>query len=262
MVYSLTWLPGILKEVGLKVAECPGWEGRGRAEMGTVRGVLCHHTATPAGGNMPTLKTLLVGRSDLPGPLSHLGLGRDGTYYVIAAGRCNHAGAGSWQGIASGNESFVGIEAENTGLPDDPWPAIQVDAYLRGAAAILKHIRATALFCAGHKEYALPAGRKTDPSFPMDDFRASLAAFIAGTAPPPEPIPRSIPNPAAGQPPLQTLRRGSTGPQVRQVQTAIGSEVDGFFGPKTEAAVREFQRRNQLVPDGIVGPKTWVLLTR
>ena len=31
-------------------------------------------------------------------------------------------------------------------------------------------------------------------------------------------------------------------------------------GPKTEAAVREFQRSHSLVPDGIVGPKTWAAL--
>lgn len=35
--------------------------------------------------------------------------------------------------------------------------------------------------------------------------------------------------------------------------------VDGFFGSKTEAAVKEFQRRGLLV-DGIVGPQTWSAL--
>ena len=129
MIYSLTWLASVLEGAGLKVAVVPGWEARGRAEMGSVLGVMCHHTATPRTGNMPTLQTLIDGRSDLPGPLSQLGLGRDGTFYVVAAGRCNHAGNGVWQGLTAGNSNFIGIEAENTGLPNDsPWPDVQLDA--------------------------------------------------------------------------------------------------------------------------------------
>ena len=184
MIYALTWLPPLLEAVGLKVALVPGWESRGRAEMGRVQGVICHHTAGPRHGNMPSLQTLVAGRGDLPGPLAQLGLGRDGTYYVIAAGRCNHAGAGVWQGIRDGNASFIGIEAENTGGADDlPWPAAQMLAYQRGAAAILRHIGKPALFCAGHKEYALPAGRKRDPDFDMLAFRSAVAVILADPAP-------------------------------------------------------------------------------
>ncbi|MTE19444.1 hypothetical protein F0L17_09950 [Streptomyces sp. TRM43335] len=38
--------------------------------------------------------------------------------------------------------------------------------------------------------------------------------------------------------------------------------LDGLFGPQTLAAVKEFQRRNGLVVDGIVGPRTWGELER
>ena len=73
-----------------------------------------------------------------------------------------------------------------------------------------------------------------------------------------------------------TVKRGSTGDDVRGVQEEFqfrnlsgdpskGVQVDGIFGPKTEAAVRGFQQAlHQDVPsvtvDGIVGPVTWQAL--
>src|ERR1700682_5617670 len=114
MAHSLTWLPDVLKAAGLKVALVDGWENRGARDVGTIFGVLGHHTVGPRTGNMPSLNTLIKGRPDLPGPLAQLGLGRDGTYFVITAGRANHAGKGSFQGV-SGNRRFIGIEAENGG---------------------------------------------------------------------------------------------------------------------------------------------------
>jgi hypothetical protein len=262
MAYSLTWLRQVLQDAGLKVAPVDGWEDRGNGDVQTTAGVMCHHTAGPRNGNMPSLNTLLNGRSDLPGPLAQLGLGRDGTFYVIAAGRCNHAGQGSWQGVTAGNSSFIGIEAENTGLSDDtPWPDVQTDAYRRGVAAILTRIGKTADFVAGHKEYALPAGRKDDPDFDMVAFRSEVAAILAGTVPAPTLIPAMEPEVRTGAFAARpTLRRPSAGELVKQVQAKVGVVADGNFGPKTEAAVRVFQQAHGAVPDGIVGPKTWVLL--
>lgn len=200
---------------------------------------------------MPSLGVVTNGRPDLPGPLAQLCLGRDGTYFVVAAGRCNHAGRGNWQGFTAGNTNFIGIEAENTGLESDPWPAVQMDAYRRGAAAILKKIRANAIMCCGHKEYALPVKRKNDPTFDMNDFRSQVSAIMAGTAPAPSIIPATD---SANRP---TLRRGDTGKLVETVQTAVGVSVNGTFDAATEAAVRQFQLKHGLVPDGIVGPRTW-----
>lgn len=270
MAFKLTWLPTVLKNAGLKVAEVDGWPNRGRSEMGTVKGVMCHHTAThdPQKRNIPTLNVLINGHGDLPGPLCQLGLGRDGTFFVIAAGRGNHAGSGEWQGIEAGNSSFIGIEAENGGpkrkdkngntIPADAWPAVQLDAYRRGVAAILTHIGQPAIMCCGHKEYARPEGRKNDPhAVDMDDFRSEVSAIMSGTAQRPILIPKSDPK---GRPTL--WRRSSANPKflVEEVQKKVGikgKKVDGIFGPMTEAAVREFQRAHGLVPDGIVGPKTW-----
>jgi hypothetical protein len=260
MTYSLIWLPQVLRDAGLKVALVDGWQTRGHGDVGPTLGVLCHHTAGSKNGNMPTLGVLIAGRPGLSGPLSQLGLGRDGTYYVIAAGRCYHAGAGAWNGITSGNANLIGIEAENTG-GNDPWPAIQVDAYQRGAAAILKHVGRSADYCAGHKEYALPRGRKTDPTLDMGTFRAAVGSILDGTAQPPVLIPPAEPPaPGASTPGRPTLRRGSKGELVLKLQALLAVNADGDFGGKTEAAVRALQRARGIVPDGIVGPKTWALL--
>lgn len=261
MNYSLTWLAEVLEQAGLKVAEVPGWQSRGRREMGQVKGVLCHHTAGAVRGNMPSLGLLVEGRSDLAGPLAQLGLGRDGTFYVIAAGLCNHAGAGRWQDSNNGNSCFIGIEAENTGRSDDPWPEVQMDAYRRGVAALLHHLRLPADCCAGHKEYALPKGRKPDPDFDMLTFRQVVAEMLANPSRP-DLIPAQEPSHPddPDRPSRPTLRRASQGDWVRHVQARVGMVCDGNFGPETEAAVRRFQRAHAIVPDGIVGPETWSML--
>ena len=261
MAFSLLWLADMLKNAGLKVAQIPGWQDRGRGDVGQILGILCHHTAGGKNGNMPSLDLLVKGRPDLPGPLSQLGLGRDGTYYIIAAGRCNHAGKGIWKGLVNGNSNFIGIEAENTGKHDDPWPAVQMEAYRRGVAAILKHIGRGAEFCAGHKEYALPKGRKPDASFDMIAFRSGVAAILNGTAVKPILIPAvEPPKQTGGTTGRPTLRRGMTSEFVKQLQQKLKLQADGNFGAGTEAAMREFQRKHGLVPDGIVGPKSWALL--
>lgn len=36
--------------------------------------------------------------------------------------------------------------------------------------------------------------------------------------------------------------------------------IDGVFGKKTDKAVQDYQKKNDLVVDGIVGPKTWTRL--
>lgn len=255
MPYSLIWLPQVLRAVGLKVAEVAGWTDRGRSEMATVRGIVCHHTGTNSRANMPTLRVLVEGRGPpdpLAGPLAQLGLGRDGTFYVIAAGLANHAGAGEWRGF-SGNSNFIGIEAENSGTADDPWPEAQMDAYRRGVAAILARIGSDANMCCAHKEYA--PGRKTDPSFEMDPFREGVRALMSGAA-----VVRPLIPADDGVHP--TLTRGARGEAVVLAQRKAQIPADGIYGPLTEAAVREFQRANGLVPDGIVGPKTWEKIVR
>ena len=62
---------------------------------------------------------------------------------------------------------------------------------------------------------------------------------------------------------MDTLRFGSRGAQVEYLQLALQRAgyrdlaVDGIFGARTRDAVRDFQQRNGLFPDGVVGRLTW-----
>jgi len=53
------------------------------------------------------------------------------------------------------------------------------------------------------------------------------------------------------------LKRGDNNESVKQLQTKLGLEAIGNYGPKTEDAVKAFQLKNGLTPDGIVGNGTW-----
>ncbi|MFD3445219.1 peptidoglycan-binding protein [Microbacteriaceae bacterium 4G12] len=66
---------------------------------------------------------------------------------------------------------------------------------------------------------------------------------------------------------IVTVKRGNTGSAVRAVQDQLTDRrwvilsVDGVFGARTDAAVREFQRllarQMPFTVDGVVGPRTW-----
>jgi putative chitinase len=53
------------------------------------------------------------------------------------------------------------------------------------------------------------------------------------------------------------LKLGSKGEDVKKIQQKLGVEAIGTFGPKTDAAVKQWQRDNGLKDDGIVGDGTW-----
>ena len=64
----------------------------------------------------------------------------------------------------------------------------------------------------------------------------------------------------------RTLKRGMSGSDVGLMQRILldqaypVGEVDNIMGKKTEAALKQFQKEKLLVPDGICGPKTWLML--
>ena len=57
---------------------------------------------------------------------------------------------------------------------------------------------------------------------------------------------------------MPQIQRGSKGKAVKILQIILGDlEVDGSFGPATQAATLAFQKAHGLTVDGVVGPKTW-----
>ena len=62
------------------------------------------------------------------------------------------------------------------------------------------------------------------------------------------------------------LKQGATGGEVKELQRRLkmwgyySGSVDGIYGPATVEAVKYFQRKNWLTPDGIAGRATYVAL--
>lgn len=174
------WLADVLRDAGLDVIEHEGWRDRGHGDFRDLRGVLCHHTA---GGGKNDWRIVQDGRADLPGPLAQLVLERDGSFRVIAAGVCWHAGRGSWPGWPTDNANYhvIGIEAVSRGDGSD-WTPAQLDAYKRGCAAILARIGRDSSDCVAHREYSSEG--KIDPAgIDMVAFRRDVQAVIDGGAP-------------------------------------------------------------------------------
>lgn len=259
-----TGIASRLRARGLKVVEVDGWPTRG-SDSFAPRGSVNHHTAGGANGNAPSLGVCINGRADLAGPLCNAFQARDNTIFVVAAGRANHAGQGTWRGL-TGNSSVFGLEIENVGTNAEPWRPDQLETAALVHAAFLDGVDPTLrVEVCQHKEWATPPGRKVDAhDWNGTELRTRVGQLL-GTAPP---------GPTPGPPAdnfkervmaLPVLRKGSTGQYVRNMQgllVANGQKVavDGAFGPGTEAGLKSWQGRAGLGADGICGPNTWSCL--
>jgi peptidoglycan hydrolase-like protein with peptidoglycan-binding domain len=59
---------------------------------------------------------------------------------------------------------------------------------------------------------------------------------------------------------MSYLKRGLSGEPVKILQAKLGLTADGSFGPRTETAVKDFQKSKGLAVDGIAGPDTFAAL--
>lgn len=149
-----------LKRFGVTVVETSGWRTHNRDDetgkpFGPVRGVMVHHTAGVEKGAVSFCKN---GSAELPGPLCHGVITKDGRCHLVGWGRANHAGGGDPDvlaavtaeryplpkpdkhdgspGAVDGNDVFVGFECVNKGDGKDPWPDEQLDGMKRAVAAV------------------------------------------------------------------------------------------------------------------------------
>jgi len=169
-----------LRAEGLTVVEHDVWRTHNRDHVGAwgpVNGVMVHHTVTS--GTAATVSLCYNGRSDLPGPLCHGVIAKDGTVHLVGHGRANHAGNGDADVHAAvvkenygvsppapdvdsvdGNAHYYGWECINLGDGEDPWPEAQLDAIARVSAAVCRAHGWSAKSVIGHKEWT---NRKIDP---------------------------------------------------------------------------------------------------
>jgi hypothetical protein len=192
-----------LRDEGLTVVQVREWRTHNRNHMGAwgpVKGVMLHHTA-------PTPDPVALcydGRSDLPGPLCHGVITKNGKVHLVGNGRANHAGGGDPDvlaaviaesygdrppaptehqgsaGAVDGNAPFYGFECHNDGDGKDPWPPEQQEAMVRASAAVCRAHGWSAKSTIGHLEWS---DWKVDPSaLPMPSLRARIAERLTHPA--------------------------------------------------------------------------------
>lgn len=261
-----TWMLPVLRDAGIDVKTVSGWESRGRPP--TTGGfdpyaVGNHHTGTSALGAHPSLGLVTRGRSDLPGPLCQILLARNGVAWLVAAGRANHAGVSSGPGklkAGDGNWQMVGIEVETSGMEamtDDQWATLP-----RINAALLKHMGNGHLYSFLHETWSITGKwdlAEHGHTIDLGEFRDKVRAQINDLTPAP---PRVTTLPTVNMSRLveafQVDSRHQRGPKregrypkgVKLVEEALADlgllsrryAADGYAGPTTVAAYRQFQR--------------------
>lgn len=174
----LLWLPDVLRSAGLTVDTFPGWESRGAEQWGPIRGIVCHATAGARNSSDAAEMRVLweTGSATAPVPIAQLYLSRSGRWTVGASGMCYHVLTGQrGPHVGYGNGALIGVEAANDNR-GEPWPDAQVNAYIRGVAAICRHMGWSADVVVGHREHQ---NDKTDPfGIDMNEFRSAVDLLL------------------------------------------------------------------------------------
>lgn len=183
---------------------------------------------------------------------SHFGTNRDGY-----AEQWVDTDDKAWAQMA-GNKDYISVENEGHGGDE------LTDGQITRIAEILAWV---------HKVYGVPLQLANVPGdrglgwhgmggaawgghydCPGDHVRAQFPEILKRAAAIVNPSPAPTPNhPYPGY----VIKIGAVGTVVKVIQGKVGAVTDGQFGPKTDAAVRAWQRAHGLEDDGEVGKLTW-----
>ncbi|MCX5158071.1 N-acetylmuramoyl-L-alanine amidase [Streptomyces sp. NBC_00264] len=239
-----------LRAEGVRVVEVGNWRTRNRNSKGAwgpLNGSIVHHTVTK--GTDATVRIVRDGYADLPGPLCHGMIAKDGQVHMVGWGRTNHAGGGDPKVLeqvigesygtapskpargnsngVDGNARYYGWECENLGDGKDPWPAAQYDAIVRVQAALCRAHGWSAKSVIGHLEWS---SDKVDPrGIDMTKLRVDVAERLARPA---SWNPGGITSPSKEDP------MALSGADVKKVAAAVVEQLltaDRFTAP-TDAA--------------------------
>ncbi|MDF3147339.1 MULTISPECIES: peptidoglycan-binding protein [unclassified Streptomyces] len=168
---------------------------------------------------------------------------------------------------AEATEATEATEAAEATARRSPGRSLRV-ALVSGAVALVLAV-STAVFLV----VRLARGEQERPTAPLAATAASAAASASQSASQSAPaytcrVERIDGRWYAGNSRTQDaiLANGHAGPEVAEAQCLLRRAgispggIDGIFGPVTERAVKQVQKRAGLVVDGIVGPHTWKAL--
>ena len=261
---------------GLRVRFEPGWRTRGASggdEMRSVQGVLWHHDVSPRTGTYPLRRMLREGRPGLTGPLCHIGFDRDGTVWVVGAGKANHAGTGKVPGVPrnGGNRRLIGIEMTSAGTRPWDWTDAQLRQMPRLGAALSDIFGLSVSQHWAHYEYQ---DGKIDPAglpgaMPGLRSRIDKVRFLSGVPGAGASVPGGSYDPTPEYDPDRLWRTSPrvaamTDAEVREIQSTLHDlgynlgqwGVDGSYGDATGHAVKQLQQDLDITADGVYGPGT------
>ncbi len=164
--------PGTFTKPPVVNAPSPNSNSRGGADIDTI---VLHHTAS--NNEAGDLATLTKKGTDVS---AHYLIGQDGTIYHLVDDKMTawHAGKSSLRGDTSPsvNNRSIGIEITNDGSGKTPFTEAQYKALTQLTGYLKQQYKVPMENIVGHKDVAVPKGRKSDPAenFDWNRLRAGL----------------------------------------------------------------------------------------